>query len=76
MKRFLLFAGEYYYPYGGWYDLKQDFDSLEAAVSRAKIDFGGEDRWWHIVDSLLGIEVCDNQTRQKPENYSTPIART
>lgn len=33
MKRYLLFAGEDYYPGGGANDLKGDFDTIEEAVN-------------------------------------------
>lgn len=35
MKRYLLFAGDQYYPRGGMYDLRGDFDTLEEAVEVA-----------------------------------------
>jgi hypothetical protein len=46
--RYVLFAGQNYYPDGGWYDMEgmsDDIDSLADAVKRlSDID------WWHIVD--------------------------
>lgn len=48
MKRYLLFAGDKYYPYPGWLDFVDDFDSWEDAVKQAdtiKCD------WWHVVDT-------------------------
>lgn len=50
MKRYLLFAGEHYYPEGGWADFHQDFDSLREAEDKAAT-FGHGIDWWHIVDS-------------------------
>lgn len=50
MKRFLLFAGDQYYPRGGWDDFIKDFDSLESAiehVARRNVLRG----WIHIVDT-------------------------
>ena len=51
MKRFLLFAGDVFYPEGGWCDFDDDFDSLEAA--RVKLDermSSGQAGWAHIYD--------------------------
>ena len=55
---FALFAGDTYYPGGGWYDLVGTYDSLAAAQSAAA--HGWPDRyeenavnpydWYHIID--------------------------
>lgn len=42
---FALFAGEAYYPFGGWEDFHGVYDSLEAAREAAR----GYD-WAHVVD--------------------------
>ncbi len=47
MKRFLLFSGDTYYPYGGFWDCNHSFDSLEEAVSFAA---SKDDDWYHVVD--------------------------
>lgn len=58
--RYLLFAGETYYPQGGWEDYQRDFATVEEAIKfvddahaldKAKeyIDQDGWD-WAHIVD--------------------------
>lgn len=65
MKRYLLFAGDQYYPRGGMYDLRGDFDTLEEAVEVASrgepmIAESGYD-WWHVVDS----EIMDVVARTK-----------
>jgi len=49
MKRFLLFAGDFYYPNGGWDDFKGDFDSVENAKDWLEGD-GGAD-WAHVIDT-------------------------
>ncbi len=41
---FLLFAGDTYYPSGGWEDYRGSFATLESAVDAAK----GWD-WYHVV---------------------------
>lgn len=45
MKRYLLFAGNYFYPLGGWNDFVGDYDTIEEALQYAVKE------WWHIVDS-------------------------
>jgi hypothetical protein len=54
MKRYMLFAGDDYYPAGGWDDFIGSFDSVEDAMAsfpRDRYD------WWHIVDATIGQEV-------------------
>jgi len=50
MNRFLLFAGSYYYPSGGWNDFVQSFESLESAKDYIITNVSGYD-WIQIVDS-------------------------
>jgi hypothetical protein len=63
VSRFLVFAGDNYYPCGGWQDFVSGHDSLESA--RAVTDFrytehwregehqyGGLLAWVHIVDRM------------------------
>lgn len=67
MKRYLCFAGEDYYPSGGWDDYVDSFDTLEEAVSflRSKLstystlrqDWG----WCHIVDTLNWSKILETQ---------------
>lgn len=47
MKRFLVFAGDCYYPSGGWDDFHSDHDTADEA-QKAAINAGD---WWHVVDS-------------------------
>jgi len=53
LKRFLLFAGDNYYPRGGWDDFRGSYDSLEEALAAPRHN----DNWWHVVDSHLGTVV-------------------
>jgi hypothetical protein len=56
VKRFLVFAGDDYYPSGGWHDLVGDFDSLEEARNVAtKSEKRGH--WSHIIDLTTGEKV-------------------
>ncbi len=54
MKRFLLFAGDQYYPCGGWRDFQGSFDTLEEALAKAA-DIHHD--WFQIVDSQSGCIV-------------------
>ena len=51
---FALFAGDSYYPSGGWDDFRGMFDSLEdaaAAYNQGRYD------WGHVVDLRIQKEV-------------------
>lgn len=52
MKRWLLFAGDNYYPIGGWDDFQADFDTKEEAFDKAAESvIARACDWAHIVDS-------------------------
>lgn len=58
MKRYLLFAGVGYYPYGGWKDYVGSYDSIEEATKGlAKRAMEQMTAWYHIVDSVTGMIV-------------------
>ena len=48
---FLLFAGDHYYPCGGWEDFRGAYGSLELAKEAAHTQACD---WWHIVDVSAG----------------------
>ena len=51
MKRFLLFAGDEYYPLGGWHDFKGDFETLEDAQTWfLKVVLRYD--WAHVYDTI------------------------
>lgn len=60
MKRYLLFAGDYRYPKGGWNDFVDSYDSTEEARASERLSPGppreGPD-WWEIIDSQTGVKV-------------------
>lgn len=56
---FLLFAGETYYPLGGWEDYRGVYGSLDLARDAAS-KLEGYD-WWHIVDASKGRIVYSDQ---------------
>lgn len=49
---FMLFAGDSYYPAGGWRDFIGVFPSVEAAVEHFK---SGSWDWYHVVSFGEGI---------------------
>ena len=55
MKRYLVFAGEIYYPSGGWSDFEGAFDTLKDAVLCAR---ACRCDWWHIVDIETGQKIA------------------
>lgn len=56
MKRYLAFAGNTYYPCGGWGDFVGDFDTITEAFDAGK---KGNERfgWWQVIDSHTKEEV-------------------
>lgn len=52
MKRYLLFAGDTYYPAGGWDDFIDSFDSFEAAREDPKLVERSKYGWWQIIDTV------------------------
>lgn len=61
-ERYLLFAGDRYYPAGGWQDFKMDFDSVDPAVIA-----GGDYDWWHVVDRATGEVVAEKTTGEQKD---------
>jgi hypothetical protein len=61
MKRYLLFAGEIYYPIGGWDDLKGSFETIDEAKAAASGDppHKYEFDWWHVIDAVTGEKVLE-----------------
>ena len=55
MNRYLLFAGENYYPFGGFADYVGSRNSI-TEVKEELLNNNSYD-WWHIVDSEKGIIV-------------------
>ena len=60
IKRFLLFAGESYYPQGGLDDLLGSYDTLADAVQALNDRPDGSDEWAEVLDTALGgrIDLC------------------
>ena len=51
MKNYLLFAGDHYYPSGGWDDFQEAFETWEEANQKGK-DLKEQRKadWYHVVD--------------------------
>ncbi len=58
MNRYLVFAGDHYYPAGGFYDFIGDFSDVEEAKKIAKLKSYD---WAHIIDSQTKEEVKDGK---------------
>lgn len=54
MKKYMVFAGDAYYPIGGWEDFKGTFDLIEEARERARVSSGD---WFQIVETDTGKVV-------------------
>jgi hypothetical protein len=64
MKRFLVFAGDAYYPEGGMNDFHDDFDTLEEARSfEAKIKEEFKSIWKDSWKNFKWTEIWDSETR-------------
>ena len=64
--RYLLFAGEEYYPTGGWYDYRAGYPTLDEARAAGedlldrKIDppYSSTFEWFHVADCETGRIVA------------------
>ena len=54
--KFLVFAGDDYYPAGGWYDQRGFFDSIE----EARKNVPKNEDWYQIVD-LNTLEIVEER---------------
>jgi hypothetical protein len=63
MKRYLLFAGDQYYPSGGWRDFRGSFATSEEAVKHVA-DWLRVD-WWHVVDGATGALLTRTSNPQR-----------
>jgi hypothetical protein len=86
--RYLLFAGDYYYPAGGWKDFYGAFESLEEAEARVEIrDATGVDdpeceaeiarvydvrEWAHIV-SLHTMQIVWQRSLPPRKCFQPPL---
>jgi len=67
MKRFILFCGAEYYPFGGWQDAFDDGGNLQEYDTLAEVKEAGREFalvrecyfWWHVVDLEEGKIVWE-----------------
>ncbi len=65
-KQFWLFAGDSYYPWGGFSDFINSYDTVEEAIEEAtsSVTYGPtytrkKYDWYHIFDSTAYLMVAD-----------------
>ncbi len=62
IKQFALFAGERYYPSGGWCDFKGTFDSKQDAAVYWLDKYSDDcSPWFHVIDLKTLIKVADGE---------------
>lgn len=54
MKRYVIFAGDTFYPGGGWDDFHSWHDTIEEAIEAAKTVTTD---WWDCIDLTTGERV-------------------
>ena len=62
MKRYLVFAGDHYYPLGGFNDFIGDFTLEAEAINTARSSIGEQHKynkndWAHVYDTIKRKEV-------------------
>ena len=57
MKRYWVFKGHTYYPYGGMEDFYQSYDEEDVAIEEAKNLGWGE--WSHVYDSTDEVTIFE-----------------
>ena len=69
MKRYALFAGNFYYPCGGWGDFESAFDTIDDAKAAGSAElqirggaYSNEQDWYHVVDLQTGEIVASQRT--------------
>jgi aminoglycoside phosphotransferase (APT) family kinase protein len=64
MKRYILFAGEYYYPGGGWTDFVGSFATVEEAVADYKARETADPYrwdWYQVLDMETWTIVVEDR---------------
>lgn len=79
MNRYLLFAGELYYPHGGMLDLKKDFTELQDALDYLKdwVFVADEIKdpweygvWWYVFDIQTSEIVAGSELDKQVEYFN------
>ena len=65
--RYILFAGDWYYPAPGWHDMQKASDSRDDLAAQGRDMVSGEEytngqhQWWHVVDLASGTIVEEGE---------------
>ena len=62
VKRYMLFAGDQYYPNGGMRDYQGSYDTVDEArleVDKRRDEGGQRFYWFHVYDIFEGHTVVD-----------------
>lgn len=72
MDKYLLFAGAYDYPAGGWKDYINSFSTVESAQKSLNKNRNDSSHyfWAHIVDSETGEIVSEKEDGEGKENWN------
>ena len=65
MERYAVFAGEFYYPIGGWSDLDRGFSSEEAARGYALGRSACSSGWAQVVDLTTWTVLWDSRETEE-----------
>lgn len=65
MRRYLLFAGQLYYPRGGWNDFAGSFGALDEAKAAASRFLEDNYGWVQAIDSETQARVLDMDSREE-----------
>ena len=57
MKRYLVFIGDVYYPFGGFDDFAGDYDGEAEAIDKAKTIKDDKYQWSHVYDTKERKEI-------------------
>ncbi len=62
--KFIIFAGDHYYPSGGWHDFHSFVDTLEETRKIFEKLSKREWKWVHVLDVTTGKIIYDNWPEQ------------
>jgi hypothetical protein len=63
--RYILFAGEDYYPKGGAHDIVGGFNDLGEAIAAGR---ACEQEWWHLLDTEKGDIYTADKAKEPPRD--------
>jgi hypothetical protein len=65
----VLFAGDSYYPSGGWNDVIEKFESCDEAINAMRAS-NKEFDWWHLVDLTTDSIVASGRGKINEVKYA------